>query len=235
MTQELSTDETPPPLPNILVRFVRVFVAPAALFDALRERPVWLDALVVTIVVSLFVQFMIPGEILREAMIAGLPADASPEQIEATEKIAGFMRSFGWVLVIGSTIFLFAFVAGVLKLVYGVLLGGAVTFKQMFSATAHAQLINTAGALLSLPLVRATSDLRSTLSLHLLAPDLERDSWLFGFLQGLSLFGLWTMVVLGIAVSRISPKISAGSAIAFLVGAYVLLKAGLAVIGPGLG
>ena len=233
MNHESLGEEVQAPLPNFPIRFVQVFTSPATLFDALRERPVWLDALLVTIVVSLFVQFMIPAEILRDAMMSGLPADASPEQIEATEKMAGFMRSFGWVIVIGSTLFLFALLAGVLKLVYGVLLGGAVTFKQMFSATAHAQLINTAGALLTLPLVRATGDLRSTLSLHLLAPDLERDGWLFSFLQGLSLFGLWTMVVLGIAVSRISPKISASSAIAFLVVAYILLKAVLAVISPG--
>ncbi len=186
----------------------------------------------VTIVVGLLIQFMIPAELMREAMMAGLPTDASPEQIEAVDKMADFTRSFGWVLAIVSTVFLFAFLAGVLKLIYGVLLGGAVTFKQMFSATTHAQLINTAGALVTLPLIRATGDLRSTLSLHLLAPDLERGSWLLGFLQGLNLFGLWTMVVLGIAVSRMSPKVSTGSAISLLIGLYVLLKAIMAAIGP---
>lgn len=235
MSEEFQTEQAPPPLPNILVRFIRVFVAPAALFDALRERPVWLDALLVSIVVGVAIQFMIPAEMMREAIMSGLPADASPEQVETTEKIAGFTRSFGWIMGTVFTLGLFAFLAGLLKLVYGVLLGGAITFKQMFSATVHAQLINTAGALVTLPLIRATGDLRSTLSLHLLAPDLDRGSWLLGFLQGLSLFGLWTMVVLGIAVSRISPKVSATSAIAFLVGLYVLLMAVWAAIGPGAG
>jgi len=233
MTQETIAEEPQAPLPNILIRFVQVFVAPAVLFDALKERPAWLDALVVTLVVGLLIQFMIPAEMMREAMLAGLPTDASPEQIEAVDKMADFTNSFGWVLTIISTVFLFAFLAGVLKLIYGILLGGTVTFKQMFSATTHAQLINTAGALITLPLIRSTGDLRSTLSLHLLAPDLERGSWLLGFLQGLSLFGLWTMVVLGIAVSRMSPKVSAGSAISLLVGLYVLLKAIMAAIGPG--
>ena len=233
MSHEMLDEEPQAPLPNILIRFVQVVVAPAALFDALKERPAWLDALVVTIVVGLLIQFMIPAEMMREAMLAGLPTDASPEQIEAVDKVADVTNSFGWVLAIVSTVFLFAFLAGVLKLIYGTLLGGAVTFKQMFSATTHAQLINTAGALITLPLIRATGDLRSTLSLHLLAPDLERGSWLLGFLQGLSLFGLWTMVVLGIAVSRMSPKVSAGSAISLLVGLYVLVKAIMAAIGPG--
>lgn len=233
MTEETAPDNIQAPFPNILVRLVRVFIAPAALFDDLRERPVWLDALLVTIVVGLLIQFMIPAELVREAIMSGLPADASPEQIEATEKMVGFTSSFGWIMTVVWPLLLFAFLAGFLKLVYGALLGGAVSFKQMFSATAHAQLINTAGGFITLPLIRATGDLRSTLSLHLLAPDLERDSWLFGFLQGLSLFGLWTMVVLGIAVSRISPKVSSRSAIIFLVGAYVLVKAVLAVISPG--
>ncbi len=233
MNDEPQAEQSQTPIPNILVRFMQVFVSPAALFDALRERPVWLDALIVTIVVSLLVQFMIPAEMMREAIMSGLPADASPERVEATEKIVGFTRSFGWIMAIVSTLALFAFLAGLLKLVYGVLLGGAVTFKQMFSATVHAQLINTAGALVTLPLIRATGDLRSTLSLHLLAPDLERGSWLLAFLQGLSLFGLWTMVVLGIAVSRMSAKVSATSAITLLIGLYVFVKAVMAAIGPG--
>ncbi len=233
MNDEPQAEQSQTPIPNILVRFMQVFVSPAALFDALRERPVWLDALIVTIVVSLLVQFMIPAEMMREAIMSGLAADASPEQVEATEKIVGFTRSFGWIMAIVSTLALFAFLAGLLKLVYGVLLGGAVTFKQMFSATVHAQLINTAGALVTLPLIRATGDLRSTLSLHLLAPDLERGSWLLAFLQGLSLFGLWTMVVLGIAVSRMSAKVSATSAITLLIGLYVFVKAVMAAIGPG--
>ncbi|TFG66710.1 MAG: hypothetical protein E4H28_01065 [Gemmatimonadales bacterium] len=233
MIEEPASDTKQAPFPNILVRFIRVFIAPAALFDDLRNRPVWIDALLVTIVVGLVVQFMIPAELLRDAMMSSLAADASPEQVEATEKMAEITRSFGWIMTIAWTLFLFTFLAGLLKLVYGALLGGAVTFKQMFSATAHAQLINTAGALITLPLIRATGDLRSTLSFHLLAPDLERDSWLFGFLQGLSLFGLWTMVVLGIGVSRISPKVSTTSAITFLVGMYILVKAVFAAISPG--
>lgn len=234
MNQDAPVDGTQPALPNLPVRIVRVFVAPAALFDALRERPVWLDVLLVSIAVGLLVQFMIPAELIREAIMSGLPADASPEQVEGAERMVGFSSSFGWIMTIVWPLFLFAFLAGLLKLVYGPILGGAVTFKQMFSATAHAELINTAGALITLPLIRATGDLRSTLSFHLLAPELERDGWLFGFLQGLSLFGLWTMVVLGIAVSRISPRVSARSAIAFLVGGYVLLKAVFA-FAPGTG
>ncbi|MDH3428104.1 MAG: YIP1 family protein [Gemmatimonadota bacterium] len=225
MNQNTSAHTAQSALPNLLVRVVRVFIAPASLFDALRERPVWLDALLVTIVVGLLVQFMIPAEMIRDAIVSGLPADASPEQIEGAERMAGLSSSFGWVMTIVWPLLLFTFLAGLLKLVYGALLGGPVTFRQMFSATAHAQLINTAGAVITLPLIRATGDLRSTLSLHLLVPELERDGWLFGFLQGLSLFGLWTMIVLGLAVSRISPKVSATSAVAFLVGGYVLVKA----------
>ncbi len=234
MTEEASTDGSQPSLPNLPTRFVRVFTAPAALFDALRERPVWLDALLVTIAVGLLVQFVIPAEMFRDAFMAGLPADASPEQVAATEKSIGFLRPIAWVATVILPPLWFAFLAGALKLVFGVLMGGAATFKQLFSATAHAQLVNAGGALVTLPLIRATGDLRSTLSLHLLAPDMERDSWLFGFLQGLELFGVWTMVVLGIAVSRIFPKVSASGAITLLVGTYVLLKAVLAFL-PGKG
>ena len=133
--------------------------------------------------------------------------------------------------VIGPFVF-FALIAGGLKLVYSVLLGGEASFKQLFSATAHAQIISAIGALVTLPLILSTGNLRSALSLQLLAPELDSDGWMYGFLNGLNLFGLWTMVVLGIGVSRIYPKVSAGNAITFLVGVYVLLKAALAAL-PG--
>mgnify|MGYP001823813122 CR=1 FL=1 len=198
-------DGTETTLPSLPVRIVRVFVAPAELFDALRERPVWLDAMLISIAVGLLIQFAIPAELFREAVMAGLPADATPEQVEATETSLPFLRMLGWAMAVAGPFLLFALIAGLLKLLYSVLLGGAATFKQLFSATVHAQIINAVGALVVLPLILANGDLRSTLSLHLLVPGIERDGWLFGFLNGLNLFGMWTMIVLGIGVSRIYP------------------------------
>ena len=233
MSQDTSMGETQMTLPSLPVRIVRVFVAPGELFDALRERPVWLDALLVTIVVALLIQFVLPVEIFREAVMSGLPSDASPEQIEATENSIPTLRVIAWISTVIMPPLLFALIAGALKLLYSVLLGGAGTFKQLFSATAHAQIVNAVGGLLVLPLILTTGDPRQALSLQLLVP-MEREGWLFGFLNGLNFFGMWTMIVLGIAVSRIYPKVSAASAIGVLMGAYVVLKAVFA-FAPGAG
>jgi hypothetical protein len=221
-----------PGFPNLLARIVQVFVSPAKLFDALRDRPVWFDAILVTMAVGLLVQFMIPAEVFRAEVIAGLPADATAEQIEATENSLPFLRAVGWAMTIIGPFLFFALIAGFLKLVYGVFMGGEASFKQLFSATAHAEIISAAGALVTMPLMLSTGNLRSALSLQLLVPGLDNDTWLFGFLNGLNLFGLWTMVVLGIAVSRLYPRVSAGSAITFLVGVYVAVKAVFAAL-PG--
>lgn len=218
--------------PNLLARIVQVFVAPAKLFDSLRDRPVWLDAILVTIAVGLIIQLMIPAEVFRAEVLSGLPADATAEQIEATENSLPFLKAIGWVMTVIGPFLFFALIAGVLKLVYSVLLGGEASFKQLFSATAHAQIISAAGALITLPLILSTGNLRSALSLQLLVSGLDSDGWMYGFMNGLNLFGLWTMVVLGIGVSRIYPKVSAGNAITFLVGMYVLLKAVFAAL-PG--
>ncbi|MEN8145506.1 MAG: hypothetical protein ABFS14_11210, partial [Gemmatimonadota bacterium] len=53
----------------------------------------------------------------------------------------------------------------------------------------------------------------------------------FKFLNGLNLFGIWTAVVLGIGMSRLYPKVSAGTATGILLGSYVTLK----LIGAALG
>ncbi len=222
-----------PELPSLPVRVVQVFTAPARLFDALREHPRALGALLVVIALGLVAQALIPAELVREAALASLPADAPPEQVAAVERFMGVSNAIRWV---GTVIFppiMILFVAGFILLVWNVMMGGEATFRSVLACTAHSYIVLAVGGLVTLPLMLARQDLRTTFSLHLLAPGLDPGTYAFRLLQGLNLFGLWTMVVLGIAVSRLYPKVRAGSAVTVMVLAYVVLKALLAILSPG--
>jgi hypothetical protein len=220
-------------LPNVGVRLVQVFTAPSALFDRLKERPVWIGAVVTIIVIGLVVQAFIPEQLVREMLLARLPGDASPDQVRATEQAAGVANVMRWVGTVAFPPVFFAVLAGFLLLIYNVLMGGEAAFKQLYSISAHANLIGAVGGLITLPLVLARNSLETVLSLHLLVPGLASETYGYRFLSGISLFGLWTTIVLGIGVSRVYPKVSTGGAVTLLLVAYVVVKA-LFAIGGGI-
>ncbi|MFQ5746267.1 MAG: YIP1 family protein [Gemmatimonadota bacterium] len=223
-------DAGPPPLPNLAVRIAQVFTAPGKLFDALREKPAWLGALLFITVVGLVAQFLVPGEMIRDLIRSQVGPDATAQQVDAAVRIGAITRYVG--AVIGPVI-VFVIIAGILLLIYNVMLGGEGSFRQVFSATIHANLVGTIGGVAILPLAIARGDLRTALALDLLVPGLEPSGFAFRFLHGLNVFGIWTIVVLGIALSRIYPKVTAGGAIGVLMALYLVLKLILAAVGAG--
>lgn len=215
--------------PSLPVRIAQVFFSPGALFEALSRHPVWIGALVVLIAINLVTNMLVPEEVVRAAIEARGGSDMTAEQIDQT---MSFLAVWGWVLaVVGSPIVILV-VAAVLLLVYNVLTGGEGTFRQLFSATTHAMYIYTLGGILTLALILGGAEVTTQLSLGLLVPGLE-EGYLARFLNGLNVFSLWTAAVLGIAVSRIYPQKSAGSAALTIIGLYVVLVAIFTTFGGG--
>lgn len=214
-------------LPALHVRVARVFVSPGRLFDRLREQPVWLGALIVVVAAGLAWTWLVPEELLRQAILQQAPPDADPQMLD---EMTRFARIGNAVAAAVGPFVVSTVVAGALFFVYNLVLGGDSTFRKLFSVTAHTLLIPAAGTLLTVPLVLATGDVETTLALHLLLPAAE-EGYLYRLLHGLNVFGLWAAVVLGIGVSRLYPKRGAGSSAATLAVLYVGLKAGLALIG----
>ena len=217
-------------VPNLGVRAVQVFSAPGKLFSALAARPVWVGALLLVLVVSVLSQFLIPAEVMRQAMMDSLGPDASADQVAAVENMAGFAR----IIQIGSAVvagpLFMALIAGLLLLVYSVIMGGSGTFAQMFSVVTHASIISAVGGLLGSFVITATGDAQRQLTLRLLAPGTEDGTFAAIFLNGMNIFVLWAFVAMGIGVSRVYPKVAAGSAIGLILGSYVAVVAIIAAI-----
>ena len=219
-------------LPSLPTRVVQVFMAPATLFDALKETPKWIGAALVVVGLGLVFNALVPAELFREMALSSLPSDAPPEQVAAVEQFMGVSNVIRWVGTFVFPIFIMLFVSGFILLVWNAILGGEAAFPAILACTAHSYIVWAAGGLITLPLVLARQDLRTTFSLHLLTPWLDSGSYAYRFMAGLNLFGIWTMILLGLAVSRLYPKVSATSASIVMVVSYVVFKAILAIISP---
>ena len=223
-----TADQADPELPALPVRLAQVVFSPGALFERLREKPVWLGALLTLVVLSVAANLLIPEELIRQAVMEQMPDNADPSAVETALRVAGILR------LIGPIVFpplLAVFLAAVVLLIYNLIAGGEASFAQAMSATSHVLFIPTLGGLLTVPLMLAAGDVQVTLGLHLLMPGLDSESFAYNFLHGLNLFGIWAAVVLGIAVSRIYRRRSAGSSMALFLSLYVVMKAGAALFG----
>lgn len=222
-------------IPSLPVRIVQVFVSPAALFDALRRQPAWLGATLGLIGLGIALQFLtpviVPEEILRraaEARIADfIPAGADPEVLEQQVE-AAVSPAAVWVVggaVIATPIFL-ALIAGLLLIAFNVIMGGEASFRQLFSAAAHASYIGTAGGIVSIGLMAVGAEI-ATLSPGLFLPEME--GFIGRFLNGINIFSVWTCGVLGVAVSRFYPGRSVAAGTTYLLVLYLIFVAAVAV------
>lgn len=216
--------------PNLVARVGLLFFSPGELFERLRQRPAWLDALLLLVAVNVVGNLLLPDELLRQMAESQLPADADPEALQGS---VGFIRTFAIVGAILFTPLWAVLVAAYLLVVYNVFLAGEATFRQLMSVSVHALIVLTLGGLATLGLMVAGGEIGVALALHLLVPGLESGSWAYRFLHGINVFGLWTAAVLGIGVSRLYPRRGAGAAAALLVATYVILKAITASV-PGM-
>lgn len=229
--EDVSPADGPTAGSSLPARVVRLFVSPAALFDELRVRPRWIGALLLVVAIALLVAALIPSDVVmeyvRQQMTRGRP-DVPADAVERGLGVARFTRFVG--PVVGTAVGAFL-ISAVLFLIYELGMGGEAGFKPVLASTSHTLLIPTIGNLLTLPIILRTGDLQASLSLDLLMPGMSHAGYAFRLLHGLNLFGLWGAVVLGIAMSRLYPKRSAGGAITLTVALYLVVKALLAVAG----
>lgn len=214
-------------LPALPVRVVQVFVAPGRLFRRLRDDPVWAGALGAVVALTVASVFFTPDQLLEEMFRSQMGPEATDADVE---QALSFARPLSYASAVLGPLITTAALGGFLYFVYTLVLGGEGRFGQLFSVSAHAMLIPTLGGLALLPLMVATGDPEVRLALHLLAPGLDPDGYLHALLRGLNVFALWTAAVLGVGVAAVYRRQSATAPAVFLITAYVVVKAAVALI-----
>jgi hypothetical protein len=132
---------------GFFARLGGVFFAPAGVFQDLRQRPSWLaPLLVITLAVvglNAMVAFSATGlEAMRQEFLAQVPENTPPETVEQQ---LGMYRMFAPIGALISVPLFLVVLAGLLYVVFSVVLGGEGTFRQTFSAYSHAGYIGLVG------------------------------------------------------------------------------------------
>jgi hypothetical protein len=164
---------------------------------------------------------------MQDAMIAQATRNPnmSDAQVTATEQFIPRLPA----IFAGATLFLgplfTAIVAGILMLIFSTLMGGAATFKQVYSVVAHSGVVSMLSGLLSAGLIMIgappTGPNPPGANLGIFVPMLEETSFITQFLSANDLVLVWWVVTLSIGLGVLYKRRTGGIAMSLLC-LYVL-------------
>lgn len=204
-------------------RVVDTFFSPVALFRRFGARPPWWDVMLLSVALGVLAFALIPQEVWVNTMEETMrqrgqevPAGMDPESMAAMQRTIGLVGG-----VIIPWIFL-AVQAGAMVLLFNVILGGSATFRRYVGVVAHAGLISAVGGLVSLPIILQKGVMEG-ITLGALAGGMDRDGFVYQFLNAWNVFLVWQFVVVGLGVSALNRRIGAGTAVGVLLGVYAVV------------
>lgn len=199
---------------NFFARLQGVFFTPQLTLKAISEKPIWLDALIILLIVSaLFTYITTPysskdqAEILKSSIklqerMGEESFEQWIEQLENPSKSLVFLSSF----LLSPITFLIGFlISSLIILVIGRFSSTEGNFVQVFSAYLYVNFIDKilGNALRLILILSRKSVMQTTTSLALLFPRLETTSFSFIVLSQIDFFQLWLFGILGYGLSHI--------------------------------
>lgn len=223
--------------PNLLQRVVMTYGSPVKLGEVLRGRSPWFWTIAIVAVASAVIFLLLPADLMREAIEAQMARRPQTGEQPDTETMLGFARFGGAASVLIISFVGAAVIAGALYLAFNLFFGQEASYKQHLSAAAHISWINFLGFLVTIPVWLSTGDMQMRLGLGLLLADAP-SSFVEHFINGISIFGLWSSAALGGIESGLSGgRVSVGKGAAMVVVLYVIwvvISAAWATISGGM-
>jgi hypothetical protein len=208
--------------PNLVQRVVMAFSSPTRLGEVLRQRSPWFWTLAIVAIIGTITVLVIPEELFQQMTTAARGGQAQGQ----AEPSIGMMRGIGAGSALLGSFVAAAVIAGVLYLVFNVIYGRAeATYKQHMSALAHSWWILMIGNLITVALQVAKGDGTLRLGFGLLLAE-DPSSFVGHFLNGITIFGLWSSAALGAVESGLSGgKVSVGKAATTVIVLYLAFVA----------
>ena len=225
--------------PGLIARLIGVIFSPRATYQAVVARPRALGALVITVGImavteGVFFTTPVMQEVLMDMQVKTIESfgvNISDQMYDQMEKgIARAAYTTPLSLVIGIPI-VAAICAGIIMAIWGMLMGGTGSFRQVYAILAHSGVIFALSVLFAMPLSYATHRMAGA-NLGVFVPMLEETSFLARFLGAIDLFYIWWSINVAIGVGVLFKRKTAGIAATF-VGLYVLVALVLAIIRSG--
>ena len=238
----MSETTVPPAAPKdmgLVARVIGIITSPRETYAAVAAAPRWLGMAILVILVVLACQMWFQStEVGKQATldesirrIEGFGIKVSDQMYEETRK--AIMNPPAWrvgmsaaVMVVGPPI-VWAVMAGLLFLVFGVFTGGRATFKQVYAVVVHSGVITTLGTLFLTPLNYLRESLSSATNLGVFLPFLPEASFLGRLVGMVDLLLVWWVTSLAIGVAVAYKKKTAGVAFV-LFGVYAVIAIGYA-------
>jgi hypothetical protein len=211
---------------GLWTRIVGVLTSPTATFTNVvaAPRPVGV-LLIVALVIgisSALPQFTEKGQ--QAAIATQVKAAAqrgSPMDDAALGRLQKFAPYFPYFVMATMLIFLpvmSLFFAAIYWALFNVVLGGTAMFKQALAVVTHSQVATALGVILTVPfLFKDAANFAGPFSLNALAPMAEQGSHLARFLSRISVFSLWSAVLVAIGLGILYRRKIGGILITVLI------------------
>jgi hypothetical protein len=225
--------------PGLFARLIGVIFSPRATYQAVVARPKALGAFVVTIAImavteGAFFNTTVMQEVLMDQQVEMIESFGVTINDEAyarmEEGVARAAYTTPLSLAIGIPI-VAAICSGLILAIWGMLMGGTGTFKQVYAILAHSGSILALAVLFAMPLSYFMRQLTGA-NLSAFVPMLEEDTFLVRFLGAIDLFYVWWCISVAIGVGVLFKRKTAGIATTFL-GFYVFVALLLAIVRSG--
>jgi len=235
----VSAQATTPKGSNVFARLLGVLFSPRATYGEIVARPRVLGAFVITVGImavteGLFFATPVMQEVLLDQqvkMIESFGVNISDQMYAGIEQgvaRAAYTTPISLVFIIPIAA---AITAAIILGIWGMLMGGTGTFKQVYAIMAHSGIITALQILFSMPLSYATGRLAGA-NLSVFVPMLEETSFIARFLGAIDLFWIWWCVSIAIGVGVLFKRRTGGIAATFL-GIYGLIALLLAIVRSG--
>jgi hypothetical protein len=202
-----------------------MIVSPRATFESVAAWPKWLDILLLNIVVltiawAAFLWSPVGAQAFTDQLVAQAERNAgggnAAQAAENMQRMFPVIRAVtvAAIPVIGP---IFGVViAGVLYGVFGALLGGGGSFKQVFAVSTHAGIVSMLGQLVVLVLNYVRGTMTSATTLGVFVPMLPEDSFVFKLMSAIDLVWIWYLVILAMGLAVLYRRKTSTIAISFL-------------------
>jgi hypothetical protein len=240
--QQPATAEQPQPTYSAVQRLWMAFTSPGEVFSDIRVKPTWFLCLIAMVVLGVGIQFVVMPHLDMEATIRARLGDRAAEmpdeQIENIVEQQQKFAKFGPIVAVVIAPIAWAIMASIFMVMLKIV-GSEIDFQKTLSTALHAYwppsvVLSILTAVLIQGVGKVPQDeLASVVKSHpgaFLSPD--APGWLSGAASTLSVFNIWTVVLLiigfRIAGGLSTQKAAIAALIPWLV--WIAAKAGLGLL-----
>lgn len=185
-------------------RLAGMFTSPSTVFQEVKRRPTWLvPLLTLTLAITAMWTLVMLSPTGQAAFREQFQERAQNLPPEVLEKQLAVMKFGIPIATFFVTPIFTLLLAGLVYLIFSIILGGEGTFRQTFSAQVHSGLVGLLGGLVGTALIFAKGNLKSSTALSAFLPFLEETSLLYKIWRSFDIFLIWQLALLSIGMGVI--------------------------------